>query len=85
MLESALALAREGRCAVFIPRFIAGLHNRGVRRARRLSQRESPPGARRVRRTVQVVTRVEDEASAPAETLRRAVAAAIEEGRRALD
>lgn len=42
-MESALELARRGRCVVFLPTFVAGLHNRTVR-PRFALERFVPPG-----------------------------------------
>lgn len=64
-LESALELARRGRCVTFIPTFIAVAHNRTVRRALRLERRPGPATLRPVRQSVHVVTR-ESDADAPA-------------------
>ena len=46
-LESALELTRRGRCAVFIPQFLAGLHNETVRAERKLVRFSNPPRMRR--------------------------------------
>lgn len=62
LLQTALELARRGMCAVFIPTFIAELHNRSVRRALRLVRIPSPPAVGRVTQTVHLVTRMEDRA-----------------------
>ena len=59
-LESALELARRGRCVTFIPTFIANAHNRTVRRASRLERRSGPAALRPVRQSVHVVTRESD-------------------------
>ncbi|TDJ65447.1 MAG: LysR family transcriptional regulator [Proteobacteria bacterium] len=58
-LESALALARRGLCAVFIPRFVAAIYNRGLPRAAHLVARSSPPRMRRVEHPIYTVTRSE--------------------------
>lgn len=58
-LESALALARRGLCAVFIPRFVAAICNRGLPRAAHLVARSSPPRMRRIEHPIYTVTRSE--------------------------
>lgn len=60
MLQTALELSRRGLCAVFIPTFIAALHNRSVRAGLQLRRVRSPAGVGAVQQTVHLVTRNED-------------------------
>jgi DNA-binding transcriptional LysR family regulator len=57
LLESGLCAARGGKCAVFIPHFVARLHNRTCSPAHRLVSRPLPRGASPVEHTVFVVRR----------------------------
>jgi DNA-binding transcriptional LysR family regulator len=57
LLESGLEAARRGLCALFIPHFIARLHNRSVASAKRLVPKSLPPGMSAVRHAVFVVRR----------------------------
>jgi DNA-binding transcriptional LysR family regulator len=57
LLESGLEAVRSGLCAVFIPHFIARLHNRSASAACRLVRRALPPGMAPVRHTVLLVRR----------------------------
>ena len=79
-LESALELCRRGCCAVFLPDFVAGLHNQSVKRALRLTRRANPQGMRKVRQAVQLVTRTGDRDRPILDALSYAVQTAIEEG-----
>jgi DNA-binding transcriptional LysR family regulator len=81
-LESALELTRRGRCVVFIPLFIAGLHNATVRRQLQLRRIPNPPRLRPVRRDVHVVAR--DENGPAACTVAHAIAGAIATGEASL-
>lgn len=77
MLESALALARRGLCAVFLPTFIGALHNAEVLRAARLVRLPSPPAVGRVRQTVHLVSRDEDSGQPRVKALATAAKAII--------
>jgi hypothetical protein len=57
LLESGLEAARRGLSAVFIPHFIARLHNRSTSPACRLVRRALPPGMAPVRHAVLLVRR----------------------------
>ncbi len=62
-MESALELARRGRCAVFLPTFIAALHNRSVKPRLALRRVAAPsrfPVVRRVVYGVHVPSRGQD-------------------------
>ncbi len=63
-LESALQLCRQGRCAVFLPTFVAGFHNAHHPRRYQLSRRAAPHGLRRVTRKVHVFFRRDERARA---------------------
>ena len=81
MLETALALVRQGACVVFIPLFLAGLHNRSAKRSQQLTRRDPPAALKRVRRNVQLVTR-KDAAPGRYDRVAHGLSAAIELGRR---
>ena len=83
-LESALELVRRGRCAVFIPLFIAGLHNQTVRRDLRMVRRRNPVGMKPVHQSVYLVTRGEDRNAPFATKLGAGVSSVIEQGEAAL-
>ena len=76
-LESALELARRGQCAVFIPIFIAALHNRTVKRDTQLQRLSNPKRMSPVWQRVYLVTRVEDRGSPLARDVADAVRTAI--------
>lgn len=76
-METALELARRGRAVVFLPRFIAALHNRSMRRGLQLVRRDGPPQLRPVHQIVHIVTRESDRQAAFVPELVRAVRAAI--------
>jgi DNA-binding transcriptional LysR family regulator len=58
-LESALELARRGRCVVFIPDFIARLHNRTVKSELRLARIPNPKGMAPIHQSVHILVRHE--------------------------
>lgn len=58
MLETALALVRQGLAAVFIPEYIARLHNKTVREEFRLVKSEMPQCVKLVTRSIYLVTRI---------------------------
>jgi DNA-binding transcriptional LysR family regulator len=60
LLESGLEATRRGMCAVFIPHFIARLHNRTVAPAHRLVAKSLPLGMSPVRHAVFVVRRASE-------------------------
>jgi DNA-binding transcriptional LysR family regulator len=57
LMTTGLELARQGLCAIFIPRFVAELHNESIRPEHRLAPIESPKGSGVVRREVFIVKR----------------------------
>jgi DNA-binding transcriptional LysR family regulator len=57
LLTTGIALARQGLCAIFMPRFVAELHNESARPESRLESIEAPKGVGTVRRDVYVVKR----------------------------
>lgn len=57
MMESAIELARHGHCAIFIPEFIAGLHNQLVKKKYSLVKRAYPKGTKIVERMIYIVKR----------------------------
>jgi DNA-binding transcriptional LysR family regulator len=57
MLETALALVRRGQAVVFIPHFIARLHDEVTAKRYRLRRIRAPKGLGVVRRTAHLVTR----------------------------
>ena len=79
LLETALAVAREGLAAVFIPHFIAGLHDEHLRPEHQLTKRRRPRGMKSVSRVVQLVRRRSEPAAIPHE-LREAIATTIRRG-----
>lgn len=63
LLESALALLREGLAAAYLPRFIARLHNETVREERQLAPLPLPSGLSAHRHGVYLVRRRGEEES----------------------
>lgn len=64
LMETAISLARSGHCAVFIPTFVAKLHNELVKDEFQLVKKPLPTGMKPVKRKVFIVKRestVEDE------------------------
>jgi DNA-binding transcriptional LysR family regulator len=57
LMTTGLELVRQGLCGIFIPRFVAHLHNQAVRPELRLERRALPRGMAEVRREVFIVTR----------------------------
>ena len=72
-LESALALARRGACVVFMPLFLARVHNQVVRPQFQLERVPDPPRLGRVRRDVHIVTRNTERDGPPARTIATAL------------
>jgi DNA-binding transcriptional LysR family regulator len=52
MMESGLALVREGSCAIFLPLFVAHLHNETVKDKLSLEEKPMPKGVKPVYRDV---------------------------------
>lgn len=61
LMETALALCRQGNAAAFLPRFIAELHNKLVLPGYRLAERPMPRGLSAVSRDVYLITRKGEE------------------------
>jgi DNA-binding transcriptional LysR family regulator len=64
LMETAISMARSGHCAVFIPSFVAKLHNEIVKENYQLVKKALPAGMKAVKRQVYLVKReatVEDE------------------------
>lgn len=76
-LESALALARMGRCAVFLPEFVAAAQNSFAKANCRLSRVSSPRGMPEVAQTVYICQRANTEPSTAGEELSRSLKHAI--------
>lgn len=57
LMETAISLAREGLCAVFLPTFVAKLHNDVVKSEFQLVRKSLPAGMKPVRRSVYIVKR----------------------------
>lgn len=57
MIETALEIAREGLCALFVPRFFAKLQNDRSTPENRLEELTLPAGMKAVKRDVYLVTR----------------------------
>ncbi len=75
LMMSGLDLTRRGKCAIFIPQFVADLHNEGVLPHLRLFPRKLPKGMETVYRNVYLVKR---ESSAETEVFRK-IARALRE------
>ena len=72
-MESALALCRRGLCAVFLPSFLAAVHNEAHPRARQLSEHPAPASLGPVTRRVHVVHRDADAGDDDVERIAAAV------------
>ncbi len=81
-LESGLELARRGMCAIFLPFFVAGLHNATVLPSLRLRRLANPRGMGQVRQTVHIVTRNERRDEAAIQHFGRAMMQALWTGSR---
>lgn len=57
LMNTGLELVRQGLCAIFIPQFVATLHNDSIRAELRLEARELPKGMPAVTRDVYIVKR----------------------------
>jgi DNA-binding transcriptional LysR family regulator len=57
LMTTGIEMVRQGLCAIFIPRFVAELHNESARPELRLEALDSPKGAGVVRRDVFIVKR----------------------------
>lgn len=64
MLESAIELCRQGECAIFIPEFMAKLHNNVVLKEFKLEKRLYPGKMKQVKRTVYLIKRSNSEETA---------------------
>lgn len=73
MMESGLALARAGSACIYIPRFVAKLHNQIVKPEFTLTERHHPTSFKPVRRKIYLIKR----ASSPETSLFRNVAKLI--------
>ena len=58
LMETAISLARNGHCAVFLPKFVAKLHNELVKDEYALVQKPLPKKMKPVKRSVYLVKRV---------------------------
>ncbi|MGF1464499.1 MAG: LysR family transcriptional regulator [Sandaracinaceae bacterium] len=76
-LESALELARRGRCAIHLPHFIARLHDRQAPASGRLVGLPPPSGYRAPRPWVHLAMREEDRESTLLRELGRAMASVL--------
>ncbi len=56
LMQSGIELCRRGLCAIFIPDFIAALHNQAVSIEYALQKRPNPAVVHPVRREVYVIT-----------------------------
>ncbi len=83
-LESALALARAGLCAVFIPHFIAGLHNRSASAEARLRRLAEPRRMPQSAQWVHAVTRTDAEEVPVVESFLQCLSRVITDGERAI-
>ena len=54
-LESAMELSRDGLCAIYLPNFIAKIHNQFVKDNYKLYEKRLPPGFKQVKRDVYIV------------------------------
>lgn len=57
LMETAISLARNGHCAVFIPAFVAKLHNELVKEKYQLVKKQSPASMKIVKRKVYIIKR----------------------------
>jgi DNA-binding transcriptional LysR family regulator len=71
MMESAIELCRQGHCAIFIPDFIALLHNEIVKEKFSLSKLPYPKKMKIVERTIYIVKRKNAEESAQMKKIAR--------------
>jgi DNA-binding transcriptional LysR family regulator len=55
MMESAIELCRNGHCAIFIPDFIADIHNKIVKSSFSLKKLSYPKGMKKIERTIYLV------------------------------
>lgn len=57
LMETAISLARSGHCAVFIPTFVARMHNELVKEEYQLVKKSLPSGMKPIKRKVYVIKR----------------------------
>jgi DNA-binding transcriptional LysR family regulator len=57
LMETAISLARYGHCAVFIPTFVAKLHNELVKEEFHLIKKATPPQMKVIKRKVYIIKR----------------------------
>lgn len=57
LMETAVSLARNGHCAVFLPTFVARLHNELMKDEYHLVKKATPPKMKTIRRKVYIVKR----------------------------
>ncbi len=57
LMETAISLARQGHCAVFLPKFVAKLHNEIVKDEYQLTKKNLPAKMKTVKRSVYIVKR----------------------------
>ncbi len=57
LMETAISLARNGHCAVFIPCFVAKLHNEVIKDEFHLTKKALPSGMKKIVRDVYIVKR----------------------------
>jgi DNA-binding transcriptional LysR family regulator len=77
-LESALALARRGCCVVFIPSFVAAVHNSSFPRKQALVEVHPPKRMPNVEHTIYSVTRAEQHAVSEIDTFLARLSALID-------
>jgi DNA-binding transcriptional LysR family regulator len=75
LLETGLALARRGLGAIFIPRFVAHLHNEESPADRRLVLMDLPRPINSVRREIYIVKRESMLETAPIQRIAKAIRA----------
>ena len=73
LLNTGFELVRQGLCAVFIPQFVAELHNESAAPELKLEIRDLPKGMRPVKRDVFIVKRESSEESQALQKIARAL------------
>ena len=83
-LESALALARAGHCAVFIPHFIAGLHNKSTYAKAHLQRIAEPRRMPQSAQWVHAITRTDTEHVPMVDTFLQCLSVVIKDGEKSI-